>query len=148
MSAPPCVVVPPCCPTDTQHTQPTRQEAPSEGSSSLQELLDTLFSQVGQQQPEASHQEQGGDGDAAANGSSGTAGARSPACISTSGIEVLPARIAATPGAVRLRKSSSSSDGGAAAAAAAQQAAERAAALNADAGNAQRYNMPQVRLSR
>lgn len=100
----------------------------TQGSAScLQELLEDLFSRVNQQQD--------------SNGSSSPAGT-DPVCISSSGISILPARVAAAPAPVQLQRSSSSDSG--AAAEAAKQAAERAAALNADADNAQGYTMSQV----
>lgn len=95
-------------------------------TASLQELLDGLFSQVNQQH----------------DGSSDQSDSTNAVCVSSSGIGILPARVAAAAGPVQLRRSSNSDSN--AAAAAAQQAAARAAALNADAGNAQGYTMSQV----
>jgi hypothetical protein len=92
------------------------QQATSEHC--LQELVDDLFSQV--------------------DSSSGNGGSSSsPVCVSSGGLHIHPARVAASPAAVRLRRSGSRDV--AAAAVAAQQAAAQAAALNADAGNAGGY---------
>lgn len=93
----------------------------------LQEMLTQLFRQLEQEQQSSSS-------------SNGT----SPVCSSSSGIDILPAAVAAAPGAVQLQHSSHRD--GTAAAEAAKAAAQAAAALNADAGNAQRYNAPEVSL--
>lgn len=95
----------------------------SDNQISLQDMLDQLFTQV--------------------SSSSSNGGSTSPVCTSKTGASILPARVAAAPAAVRLRRSGKSDK--AAAATAAMAAAQAAAALNADAGNAQRYNIAEVR---
>lgn len=60
-------------------------------------------------------------------------------CVSSSGIKIAPAQVAAHPTLVKIQRRSVSDTS--ATAAAAQQAAEQAAALNADSGNAQGYGM-------
>lgn len=96
----------------------------ADNNSSLQDMLDQLFTQVSS---------------SSNNGGSST----SPVCTSKTGTSILPARVAAAPAAVRLRRSGKSDK--AAAATAAIAAAQAAASLNADAGNAQRYNIAEVR---
>jgi hypothetical protein len=100
------------------HAQGDASSSSSSSSSaqSLQEVIDQLFSAV----------------------SSSTASS-APVCVSSSGLPIQPARVAATPAAVALHRSGTSD--AAAVAAAAQQAAQQAAALNADAGSTQAYGM-------
>jgi hypothetical protein len=62
-------------------------------------------------------------------------------CVSSKGIAIQPAHVASTSEAVRLQFSTSRDS--TAAGMYAQQAASKAAALNADASNAQRYTMGQ-----
>lgn len=95
---------------------------PESDAACLQDLITQLFDQVG-----------GGSGGG-------------PVCVTSSGLEVQPARVAATPAAVQLRRSGGRDE--VAAAAAAREAAEQAAALNADAGNSSGYGMAQVRAPR
>jgi len=122
--APLCSVIVPYTHSESVLFTPS---ACTQGSAScLQDLLEDLFSRVNQQQ------------DSNGSSSAGT----DPVCISSSGISILPARVAAAPAPVQLQRSGSRDSG--AAAEAAKQAAERAAALNADAGNAQGYTMSQV----
>jgi hypothetical protein len=123
--------------TNTQLLCLLLQEQP-EQAVVLQTVLDELFSKVAQQQ----QQQQPGNGSSNSNAAS-----TQYVCVSSSGINITPARVAAHPTPVRLH--SSRSRDSSAVAAAAQQAAEKAAALNADAGNAQGYGMTaQVRLGR
>jgi hypothetical protein len=103
-----------------------------QNSSSLQDIVQQQFEHVSQQPHSNS------------SSSSSTAGPGAPVCISSSGINILPARTAAAPAPVQLLRSSSSSGDRSAAAAAAEEAAKRAAALNADAGNASSYSMAGV----
>ncbi len=105
------------------------QAPPAPEASSLQALLDDLFSQVNQQQQQ--------------QGTTNNSSSSSPVCVSTGGIEVLPARVAASPGPMSLRFSATAT-ARAAAAGAAQQAAQQAAVLNADAGRAELYGGAQV----
>lgn len=113
------------------------QEEPGQ-SVVLQTVLDQLFSKVTQQQ-----QQQPGN---SSSSSSNAATSTHPVCVSSSG-KITPAQVAAHPTPARLQHSSARDSS--AAAAAAQQAAEKAAALNADAGNAQGYGMTaQVGLGR
>ena len=109
---------------------PTLQ-APSPVSSSLQSVLDDMFSQVNQQQ-----QQQPG---------SNKRSSSSPVCVSSSGTQVLPARVAAAPSPLQLQFSGATSR--AAAASAAQAAAQQAALLNADAGRVAEYANGQVSCS-
>jgi hypothetical protein len=101
------------------------QEEPQQ-SVVLQTLLDELFSKVAQQQQQ--HPDSGSSKSSSQH-----------VCVSSSGIKITPAQVAAHPTPVRLQRSSGSDTS--AAAAAAQQAAEKAAALNADSSNAQGYGM-------
>lgn len=93
-------------------------------SDSLEHILEDLFSQVNsqQQQPGASS---------------------SPACVSTAGTEVMPARVSTAPGPMQLHFSGNTPR--AAVATAAQEAAQKAAMLNADVGRAEHYAGDQVR---
>jgi hypothetical protein len=87
-------------------------------------LLNQLFSQLQQEQHTSS------------------SNSASPVCSSSSGVSILPAAVAALTGAVQLQRSSQRV--GTAVAEAAKAAAQAAAALNADAGNAQKYNATEV----
>jgi hypothetical protein len=86
---------------------------------SLDNVVNKLFSRVNGRQPQEG------------NTSS------SPACVSTAGTEITPARVATAPGPMQLHLSGSTPI--AAAASAAQEAAQKAAVLNADAWRAQQY---------
>jgi hypothetical protein len=67
--------------------------------------------------------------------------ADSHVCVSSKGVAIQPAHVASTPAAVRLQFSNSRDSS--AAEKYAREAASKAAALNADASNAQRYTMGQ-----
>jgi hypothetical protein len=97
---------------------------------SLQDVVDELSSQA--------------INSSSSNGDSSSA---SPVCVSSKGIAIQPAQVASTPAAIRLQFSASRDS--TAAEEYARQAASKAAALNADASNAQRYTMgQQVRVVR
>jgi hypothetical protein len=89
----------------------------------LQDVIDTLSSQIADS--------------SSSNGNS----TPEQVCISSNGIAIQPARVASTPASLRLQFTSGRNS--AAAEAYAQEAASKAAALNADAGNAQGYTMVQ-----